>query len=80
MDLSVVKSLYPLESESAYFTFYSYQPLLESFGEILLKVDDEDYSGDSRLIFKKGEMYGFLIFGWGSCSGCDWLQGCNSYE
>jgi hypothetical protein len=80
MELSIVKSLYPLDNESDYFSFCDYQPLLESFGEILLQVDDSDYQGDSRLILKKGESYGFFIFGWGSCSGCDWLQGCNSYE
>lgn len=58
-----------------------YSPLLESFEyEILLKVDDEDYQGDSRLIFRNGDQYGLLIFGWGSCSGCDMLQGCGSIE
>ena len=58
-----------------------YEPLLRSFGhEILLKIDDDDYQGDSRLILKDGERYGLLIFGWGSCSGCDALQACESYE
>lgn len=58
-----------------------YGPLLESFGyEILLRVDDHDYQGDSRVIFKDGNDYGLLIFGWGSCSGCDALQACDSYE
>jgi len=40
------------------------------------KSDDDDYQGDSRLLFKDGERYGYLIFGWGSCSGCDALQAC----
>jgi len=58
-----------------------YVPLLESFGyDILLQVDDKDYQGDSRVLFKDGDRYGILVFGWGSCSGCDRLQGCDSYK
>lgn len=58
-----------------------YDPLLKSMGhKILLQVDDHDYQGDSRLILKHTNgRYGMLIFGWGSCSGCDALQACNSY-
>jgi hypothetical protein len=56
-----------------------YAPLLESMGYgILLRVDDEGYQGDSRLILRDGPRYGVLIFGWGSCSGCDALQACQS--
>jgi hypothetical protein len=58
-----------------------YMPLLESFGyTILLKLDDQDYQGDSRLIFQDGARFGVMIFGWGSCSGCDALQGCDNME
>jgi len=67
--------------DDVYYSFCGYDPLLMSMGfDIVLKVDDDDYSGDSRLIFKHGDFYGLLIFGWGSCSGCDSLQGCSSYE
>lgn len=56
-----------------------YDPLFKSFGyEIVLKVDDQDYSGDSRIIFKNADQFGLLIFGWGSCSGCDFLRGCKT--
>ena len=59
----------------------SYDPMLESMGyEIKVQVDDCDYQGDSRLLLKDGERYGILIFGWGSCSGCDALQACESIE
>lgn len=58
-----------------------YVPLLESLGyDILLQVDDKDYQGDSRVLFKDGDRYGVLVFGWGSCSGCDRLLGCDSYK
>lgn len=55
-----------------------YGPILRSFGKILLQVDDDNHQGDSRVIYKKNGQYGFLFFGWGSCSGCDELQACAS--
>ena len=59
----------------------SYNSILESFGyEILLQVDDDDYQGDSRVLFQDGERVGLLVFGWGSCSGCDALEACATYE
>ena len=51
-----------------------YGPILESFGKILVRVDDDDYQGDSRVLYEDGDRVGFLKFGWGSCSGCDALQ------
>lgn len=59
---------------------WDYNPLIESFGEILLQVDDNDYHGDSRALLFKDGSYGILIFGWGSCSGCDSLQACSTHE
>jgi hypothetical protein len=57
-----------------------YDPIIESFGEVLIKVDDDDYQGDSRVLLKDGDKYGVLIFGFGSCSGCDRLQACSNYN
>lgn len=74
-----IKEVYPDFGE--YFGAWDYKPLLESFDyEILLQVDDDDYQGDSRILFKNDDMFGVLIFGWGSCSGCDALQACSSLE
>lgn len=54
---------------------YGYESLIDSMGyEIVLQVDDNDYQGDSRTLLRDGERWGFLSFGWGSCSGCDALQ------
>ena len=58
----------------------SYQTMLDDFGKIIIQVDDHDYTGDSRVLYNDGERYGWLQFGWGSCSGCDALQACSSYE
>ena len=76
--LDLVKQLYP--DYEKYNGTGDYNPLIRSFGEVLLQVDDNDYQGDTRVILKKGDVYGLLIFGWGSCSGCDALQACNSYK
>ena len=59
---------------------FDYTPMLEQFGEILIRVDDNDYQGDSYLIYKKENSYGYLRFGWGSCSGCDALQACDTIQ
>lgn len=56
----------------------NYQPMIDSFGDILVQVDDTDYQGDTSVLYRRGDVYGILIFGWGSCSGCDALQGCNT--
>lgn len=69
------KELYPNKEE-----FYDYQPIINSFGNILIQIDDVDYSGDSRILYQKDGKYGYLIFGWGSCSGCDALQACDNYD
>lgn len=58
--------------------WYDYQPMLDEFGEILIQVDEKGYQGDSFLIYKDDNKYGFLTFGWGSCSGCDALQACTT--
>lgn len=62
-------------------TIYDYQPILDSFGKILVQVDDSGYDGDSRVFYQfEDRTFGVLQFGWGSCSGCDALQACHSYE
>lgn len=60
--------------------FYDYQPIIDSFGEVVLQKDKEDYQGDSFVVLKNNAKYGFLTFGWGSCSGCDALQACNTFS
>lgn len=52
----------------------SYRDLVHTFAAIGLQVDDSDYEGDSWLLVSDGTRFGVLMFGWGSCSGCDALQ------
>lgn len=57
-----------------------YDDIVSYFGEILHQVDDEDYQGDIRFFLKNGNKYGWYIVGYGSCSGCDWLHGCETMK
>ena len=69
------------DSDGSYFYGPSdYNPIIQSFGEVLVQVDDDDYQGDTRVLLRKDGRYGFLNFGWGSCSGCDGLQACSSFR
>ena len=71
-----VRELYP--EDECYWS--DYQPMLDAFGNIAVQVDDDDYQGDSRVLYDENGEIGLLIFGWGSCSGCDALQACGSLE
>ena len=69
------------ESEFGRHVYVSdYQPMIDAFGKVLLQVDDDDYQGDTRVLLAKDGKIGHLIFGWGSCSGCDALQACFTVE
>lgn len=57
-----------------------YEEIVSTFGEILIEAHEGDYQGDSKYLVKKGDLYGIVTFGWGSCSGCDALQACNTQE
>lgn len=75
---SRARSIFPDAKENSD-DFYDYDPIIRCFGDVLVQVADSDYSGDTRILLKKDDCYGFLVIGWGSCSGCDALQGCNTF-
>lgn len=60
---------------------WDYTPIINALGDVILRVDEDDYQGDTWVLLrsKENDKYGFLNFGWGSCCGCDALQACNSY-
>lgn len=77
-----LREFYPdVEEGSLMMWRKDYNSLLKSLDyEILLKCDEDDYTGDSLVLFKNDNQYGFLCFGWGSCSGCDELEACTTWE
>lgn len=61
----------------------SYDEIVRAMAEkVLIESDDDDWQGDSYRLLQnggeEGQNYGILIFGWGSCSGCDMLQSCST--
>lgn len=59
--------------------YYNYNNLIDSFElDEVFEVEDDDYQGSSYYLFRNEDKYGILIFGWGSCSGCDALEGIQS--
>ena len=75
------RELYREEVDSEYFSAYDYQPMINAFGKVIIQIDDDDYQGDTRVLYSDyGGGIGFLIFGWGSCSGCDALQACRNID
>lgn len=72
-----------LDAERKYFRSgdYEYQELVETFADkILIWQEEKDYSGSTWALLKRGDQYGYIPISWGSCSGCDALRGCNSYQ
>lgn len=71
-----VREIYKGEDPS---WLYDYQPMIDAFGKVAVQVDDEDYQGDTRVLYDNDGEIGFLDFGWGSCRGCDALQACCTF-
>jgi hypothetical protein len=56
-----------------------YTPIIEALGEVVLRKDDSDYQGDTYALVKGADgRLGYVNIGWGSCSGCDALQACDT--
>ena len=73
-----VRTLY--KEEEGNYGWYDYQPMVEAFGNVVVQVDDDDYQGDTRVLYDNNGKIGHLVFGWGSCSGCDALQACETLD
>lgn len=68
-----------LIEKSDYFSTPSYRELIDSMEYEVLKEEMlGSYQGDYLFFLKNGDRYGLLCFGYGSCSGCDSLEACNS--
>jgi len=50
-------------------------------GTVLTKADiGNGYQGDHLFLVKKGDEYARIVTGYGTCSGCDALYGCESWN
>lgn len=43
---------------------------------VVAEWDEDDYQGNSIVVFQDGDKFGLLEYSWGSCSGCDALEAC----
>ena len=71
-----VRKLY----EDSEWGWYDYTPMIEAFGNVAVREDVHDYQGDTWVLYDNNGKIGYLVFGWGSCSGCDALQGCVDFD
>ena len=58
----------------------SYDSLVASAGTIIKDWNIGDWQGDYVYLLKNGDKFGFTVVGYGSCSYCDALEGCDSQE
>jgi len=83
---SELKKLVPIQliyEEQNHGFYGGYENMIKSLGfDILVEVHDNDYQGDSRYLLRDrpSGRWGILIYGWGSCSGCDAFLACKSYK
>lgn len=80
-----VRKVFPNAFESVFESSWGgpdvgYDDLYKQFGTPLVDVDIGSYQGDTLVVLEKEGMYGYLSFGWGSCSGCDALQACEDFD
>lgn len=79
-----IQKLYPeeyrLEGECGVLDLDDYSPIINDLGNVLFTLSDDDYSGDTFVLYYNSGTWGCLEFGWGSCSACDALQGCSDWE
>jgi hypothetical protein len=78
--MSLARQLYPNAFQRKYQVIDNYEPIINHLGKPLVHKDTDPYQGDALVLLRTDTGYGFLVFGYGTCSGCDALQACDSYE
>ena len=78
--IKAFKKKYGKKDEYQY-DFDDYAFLVKKLGKIVCEAHQDGYHGDSVYYVVAGPTrFGFLTFGWGSCSGCDALEACITPE
>lgn len=72
--------LWPEWKPSSYSSKPSYGDIMGKFGTVVDSESDNDYQGDTFAIIEREGEFGWLTFGWGSCSGCDSLEAADTHE
>jgi hypothetical protein len=73
-------ALLALMAKSKY-TIRSYSALTGIMGKSIVEHSSDDYQGDTWVLLEDdGGKLGYIKYGWGSCSGCDAMQACDTNE
>lgn len=75
-----VRKVFPNAFEDGWGPDVGYEDLYKQFGTPLVEVDIGSWQGDTLVVLENEGKYGYLTFGWGSCSGCDALQACENFD
>ena len=79
-EMDVTNRITVTPDEYGYIDTPSYDKIVETFGITLASAQQNDYQGDSLYLLENEGRFGFLKFGWGSCSGCDALEAAQSQK
>lgn len=82
---SYIEEMFPgcnnKSGDYSYFRAPSYSSIVAQFcDEVIIETWENDYQGSTYCLLRKGSQYGYLEFGWGSCSRCDALEACSNYK
>jgi hypothetical protein len=85
--MSDVRTLFPRcehrdeDGDLMWFETPSHDELIAALGwEVAASVTERDYQGKIFVLLRDGRRFGFLAVGFGSCSVCDALQACGTYD
>jgi hypothetical protein len=56
----------------------SYDAIVSHFGDVVFSKDFGSYQGDTFYVIENNSKFGYVVIGYGSCSGCDTLQAIES--
>jgi hypothetical protein len=59
---------------------YDWNKIIEEFGNAVVVTDVGSYQGDYLVLYDNEGTYGYAQISYGSCSGCDSLQCCTTWE
>lgn len=76
--MEMVRNAHPDFDETSSWPSFYYENMVEALGNVAYIEQLGSYEGDYFVLYDDDIGYGVLIFGYGSCSGCDALEACDT--
>jgi hypothetical protein len=74
-----VRTIWPDITDDRYGSSYpGYEEIVAQLGTVVMDAAVGSYQGDIHMIVESAGRYGYVSVSYGSCSGCDALQACES--